>query len=227
MFPSHDLGGYHVLNPKDVKKSENEIIPESNKENQQGNISPTEKESKPSEPIEDKSAAEPPKEPPQKPEKSGIVVEYPATELSHGGLQRVANEFSLPDVKTRDRKSDIELRRDARVQVDEWAEKGEYASNVERLIKEAEAGEILTDKERVILQGHLANLSGELRAIKDKSSPEFDAKLAEITRLKIAGEKTRSEAGAALRLPGGGSRPHPITDFADAMVTFQEATGGS
>ncbi len=174
--------------------------------------------------IEDsKGAAEPPKPPTEA--KASIYVERPATELSHRGLQVVANEFSLPDVKTRDRKSDVQLRQDAINTANEWAEKGEYATNVERLIKEAEAGEILTDKERVILERHLANLSGELRGITDKSSPEFDAKLKEIHRLKMAGEKTRSEAGAALRLPGGGSRPHPISDYADAMVTMKEAVG--
>lgn len=162
---------------------------------------------------------------PPKEGKVGVYVERPETKLSHRGLQDIANEFSLPDVSKRTRKSDIQLRQDAVNTENEWAEKGEYARNIERLVKEAESGEILTDKDRVILERHLANLSEELRNIKDRSSKEFDAKLQEITRLKLAGEKTRSEAGAALRLPGGGSRPHPIQDYADAMVTMQEAIG--
>lgn len=186
-----------------------------NKEKETGNIS-----SKPIEAAEGRG-----EKPPTGEAKASIYVERPATELSHKGLQNVSNEFSLPDVKTRDRKSDVQLRQDARNTVNEWAEKGDYAKNVEELIKDAEAGEVLKDKDRVILEGHLANLSAELRGIKDKNSKEFNTKLDEITRLKQAGEKTRSEAGAALRIPGGGSRPHPIQDYADAMVTMKEAVG--
>ena len=197
-------------------------------------IQPNEQASKPTaqkekvgelsiEPVKEAGEGEPPKPPSET--KTSIHVERPATELSHKGLQNVANEFSLPDVKTRDRKSDVQLRQDARNTANEWAEKGEYGKKVEGLVKEAESGEVLTDKERVILEGYLANLSFELRNIKDKNSPEFNEKLNEITRLKLAGEKTRSEAGAALRIPGGGSRPHPIVDYADAMVTMKEAVG--
>ena len=156
------------------------------------------------------------------PKGGGVFAERPATELSHKGLQDVANEFSLPDVQTRETKSDVQLRQDARETVNDWAEKGQYGKNVEKLVVKAEDGEVLTDKERVILEGHLANVSQQLREIKDKNSPEFDAKLAEIKRLKDAGEKTRSEAGAALRIPIGGSRPKYITDF---FVEEMDATG--
>lgn len=201
-------------------KTQDEVIeetPEINEHQPSEEISVTE-----TEPIEDSGAATPT---PPVSEKAGIYVERPATELSHRGLQNVANEFSLPDVQKRNRKSDIQLRQDARNTATDWAEKGVYGKNIERLTQEAEQGEILTDEERVILEGHLANLSAELRGISDKTSTEFDAKLKEIKRLKDAGEKTRSEAGAALRIPGGGSRPHPIQDYGDAMVTMQEAVG--
>lgn len=150
-----------------------------------------------------------------------IVFQRPPTELSHRGLQDVANEFSLPDVKTRDRKSDLELKTDAERTANEWATKGEYGKNIERLVQKSENGEILTDKERVILEQHLANVSDELRNI-DPTSTEFDTKLAEIKRLKDAGEKTRSEAGAALRIPIGGSRPKSLSDF---LVEEMDASG--
>jgi hypothetical protein len=153
----------------------------------------------------------------------GVYVQRPGVELSHGGLQDVANEFSLPDVKTRERKSDIELRKEADVQAREWAEKGEYAANIERLTQEAERGEVLTDKERVIMEQHLANIMEEARLIPDKSSPEYAAKFAEISRLKKAGEKTRSEAGAALRIPG--TRSTPTATLEDAIIAKEEAVG--
>lgn len=155
------------------------------------------------------------------PKGSRIFVQRPATELSHKGLQDVANEFSLPDVETRDRKSDIQLRKDAENKINEWVEKGEYAKKVEGLVKKAEEGEILTDEQRVILEQHLANISQELREL-PKNSTEFDAKLAEVKRLKDAGEKTRSEAGAALRIPTFRSRPQDLTDY---YVAEMEAAG--
>lgn len=155
------------------------------------------------------------------PKKSRIYVERPATELSHKGLQDVANEFSLPDVQKRDRKSDVQLRQDAVNTMNDWLDKKEYPQKIEGLVKKAEAGEILTDEQRVILEQHLANLSDELRNT-PKDSPEFDTKLAKIKRLKDAGEKTRSEAGAALRIPTFRSRPQ---DLADYYVAEMEAAG--
>jgi hypothetical protein len=153
-------------------------------------------------------------EPPisEPPKGTRIYVKRPEAELSHRGLQVVANEFSLPDVKTRDRKSDLQLRKDAEDTMNDWMDKGEYSKKVEGLVSKAEEGDILNDKERVILEQHLANLSGELRDI-PKNTPEFDAKLAEIKRLKDAGEKTRSEAGAALRIPTFGSEERDLTDY--------------
>lgn len=159
---------------------------------------------------------QPPKPPISEPPKgSRIFVERPATELSYRGLQVVANEFSLPNVENRDRKTDLELFRDAETKVNDWAAKGEYIKNIEALVQKAERGEILTDEERVILEQHLANISNELRAMTNVKSPEYDAKLGEILRLKNAGERTRGEAGAALRIPTYHARPKNIVD---AMV---------
>lgn len=181
-------------------------------------------ENKKPEVVSLKTGEQPPKPPISEPPKSKIYVERPDTELSHRGLQVVANEFSLPDVKTRDTKTDIELRNDAQKTIGEWINKKEYSRNVEGLVQKAEAGDILTDKERVILEQHLANVSGELRGMK-VSSPEFDQKLAEIKRLKEAGEKTRSEAGAALRIPSWHSQSRPVENYADALVSKMDANG--
>ena len=159
------------------------------------------------------------------PTSKGPYVERPGTELSFRGLQNVANEFSLPDVKSRNTKSDIQLRQEARETVDGWAEKGEYAKNVEGLVEKADNGDVLTDKERVILEGHLANVSQEARDIRESKgilSPEYEQKLAELKRLKDAGEKTRSEAGAALRIPTFNSRPKTIED---AMILEKDSLG--
>jgi hypothetical protein len=170
--------------------------------------------------AEQMEASQPPKPPiSEPPAGTRIHVERPKTELSHRGLQVVANEFSLENVKVRDRKTDIELRSDAETTMNDWVDKKQYSKNVGGLVEKAEKGEVLTDKERVILEQHLANLSGELRSI-PKNSPEFDAKLSEIKRLKEAGEKTRSEAGAALRVPTFRSSPK---DLADYLVEEMEA----
>jgi hypothetical protein len=170
--------------------------------------------------AEEMQAGQPPKPPiSEPPSGTRIHVERPKTELSHRGLQNVANEFSLEDVKVRDRKTDVQLRQDAENDINSWIEKGEYGKQVEGLVREAETSGKLSDKERVILEQHLANLSGELRSF-PKNSPQFDAKLSEIKRLKEAGEHARSEAAASLRIPTFRSSPR---DLADYMVEEMEA----
>ncbi len=153
---------------------------------------------------------------------SSIHVERPETVLSHRGLQDVANEFGLDDVKVRTEKSDIQLRQDADNVIYEWVQKGEYNGKVEKLLSEVEEGKVPTDKERVILERHLATLKDDLRNTPN-DSPDFDTKLQGIKRLKEAGERARSEAGAALRLPTGGS--DPIVDINDAYIEKMEANG--
>jgi len=209
-----------IIMPGEIKQPETTTIkPKENEPDKKPKISVILPESKkePTEIIEIGGGEPPISEPPKG---GGVFSERPATELSHRGLQDVANEFSLPDVKSRDKKTDVQLRQDARETVDSWAEKGEYAKNVEGLVKKSESGEILTDKERVILEGHLANVSNELRDM-DVTSPEYNVKLAEVKRLKDAGEITRSEAGAALRIPVGGSRPKSVVD---AMIEEMDVT---
>lgn len=168
-----------------------------------------------------KSTNKPPsKEPPV--ENKGIYVERPATELSHRGLQDVANEFSLSDVEGRDTKTDIQLRKDAENTINDLREKGEYGNKIEELTKKAENKGVLNDEERVIMEQHLANVIGEARKL-DKNSSEYDAKLQEIKRLKDAGEITRSAAGAALRIPtNSGSYPRTVED---AMVDRMNSLG--
>lgn len=152
----------------------------------------------------------------------GAYSQRPATELSHRGLQVVANEFSFEDVKSRDPKTDVKLRKDAETTANDWKEKGEYPSKIEELTKKAEDKGILTDEERMIMQQHLADVIGSARKL-DKKSAEYDAKLQEIKRLKEAGEKTRSAAGAALRIPvDSGSFPRTLED---AMVDRMNAAG--
>jgi hypothetical protein len=153
---------------------------------------------------------------------SKIFVEHPPTELSHRGLQEVANEFSLDDVKSRDRKTDIQLRKDAEIQINDWNKEGKYSQNVERLTVKAEEGEVLTDKERVIMEQHLATVRDRLRGL-DKQSPEYKKGLQYLQRLKEAGERTRSEAGAALRLPT--FRSNPLKNAEDAYLAKMEAAG--
>lgn len=151
-----------------------------------------------------------------------IFAERPETELSHRGLQDIANEFSLDDVKSRDRKTDVQLRKDAENQINAWNKEGKYYQNVERLTVKAEEGEVLTDKERVIMEQHLATVRDRLRGL-NKQSPEYKQGLQYLQRLKEAGEKTRSEAGAALRLPT--FRSNPLKNVEDAYLAKMEASG--
>jgi hypothetical protein len=170
--------------------------------------------------AEEMQAGQPPKPPiSEPPSGTRIHVERPKTELSHRGLQNVANEFSLEDVKVRDRKKDVQLRQDAENTINGWIEKGEYGKKVEQLVTEAETTGKLSDEERVILEQHLANISGELRNL-PKNSSEFDTKLQEIKRLKDAGQHARSEAGASLRIPTFRSTPKDLGDY---MVEEMEA----
>jgi hypothetical protein len=163
------------------------------------------------------SGAEPPTTEPA----AIIHAERPATELSHRGLQDVANEFSLDDVHSRERKSDIQLKQDALNKIHDWADAGKYAENVEALVKDAEKNKVLTDEEQAIIEIHLANVTAEARAA--RGTDLYDKKLQEVKRVKDAGEKTRSAAGAALRIrSNSGSRPMTIED---AMVEEMEAAG--
>lgn len=160
--------------------------------------------------------------------KVGVFSERPATELSFRGLQDVSNEFGYDDVRSRDSVTDVQERQNAINTANEWAEKGTYQKNIDELLSKIEARETVpTAKQRLILEQYLANESKKLRDIKDKPSAEFDTQLNKVKRIKDIGQIARQEAGAALRLPDGGSRPHPIEDYADAMVATMEANSVS
>jgi hypothetical protein len=163
----------------------------------------------------------PPAEPPVKP--AGIHAEHPDTQLSFRGLQETANEFGFEDVKSRDRVSDVQERKNAEITVNEWAEKGEYQKNVDDMLDRIEKRDMVpTAKQRLILEQYLASEKQKAREL-PKNSEEYNRQLQKVQRIKDIGQVARQEAGAALRLPDEGSRPHPITDEVDAMIAKKEA----
>lgn len=163
-------------------------------------------------------------EPPLPPtEGKGVFVERPDTQLSFRGLQDTANEFGFEDVRSRDQKSDLQTRVNAERTANEWARRGEYQHNIDDMLDKIERKVMLpTDEQRLILEQYLANEKQKTRDI-PKSSPEYDAQLQKLQRIKDVGQIARSGHGAALRLPDEGSRVHPINDEADAMVAKMEA----
>lgn len=155
--------------------------------------------------------------------KSGVYIERPETQISFKGLQDTANEFGFEDVKSRDRVTDIQERKNAETTTNEWASKGEYQKNVDELLSRIENKELVpTAKQRLILEQYLANEKQKLRDT-PKSTEDYDIQLAKVKRIKDIGQIARQEAGAALRLPNEGTLPHPILDEIDAMAAKMEA----
>lgn len=182
---------------------------------------PTQEES--GAPGQEGQVGEPPISTP--PEFKGIHVEHPATQLSFHGLQEVANEFGYEDVKSRDRMSDVQERKNAEITANEWASKGEYQSNIDDLLDRIERREhVPTAKQRLILEQYLANERQKAREM-PKNSVEYDRQLLKLQRIKDIGQIARQEAGATLRLPDSGTLPHPITDESSAMIAKMEANG--
>lgn len=174
---------------------------------QEGNVAPTEEVAPP----------EPPRQ------SAGIYVERPETQLSFHGLQDTANEFGYADVRKRERVSHLQERKNAEITVNEWASKGEYQKNINDLLNRIAQKEMVpTAKQRLILEQYLANEKQKARNL-PKTSKEYDTQVKKVEQIKIIGEIARQEAGAALNLPNGGSRPHPILDETDAMVAKMEA----
>jgi len=160
-----------------------------------------------------KSESVPPKG--KEPVDNGIFVEDKRTILSHKGLQEVATEFGLDDVSARDRISDLREFKDAEETIDKWAKGGMYKDNIEKLISDAEGGEALNFQQRVIMQQHLANVRGkvsEIRKEKGIDSPEYNKALLELSRIKEAGQRARSTAGAALRVGEISSNAKPTME---------------
>lgn len=161
--------------------------------------------------------------PPIKPvEKEGVYIEHPETQLSFRGLQDTANEFGFDDVKSRDKVTDIQERKNAETTAVEWASKGEYQKNIDDMLTRIENKEMVpTAKQRLILEQYLANEKQKARDL--KGTTEYDAQLAKVKRIKDIGTIARQETGAALRLPDEGTLPHPINDEVDAMAAKMEA----
>lgn len=154
--------------------------------------------------------------------KRGVFVEHPETQLSFKGLQDTANEFGLEDVKSRDPKTDLQTEVNAEKTAKEWAANGEYQKNIDDILQKIEKKQMVpTDEQRVILQQYLANEKQKARDL--KGTPEYDRQLAKVKQIKDIATIARSEAGAALRIPDGGSLPHPILDEVDAMTAKMEA----
>ncbi len=166
------------------------------------------------------------KEPPKEEGGNGIHVDDRRTILSHRGLQEIATEFGLEDVVPRDRKSDLKLQKDAENTANDWKEKGEYEKNITGLIEKAENGEPLSDEQRLLLQQHLSNVREKTAQVKAEhgiNSKEYDDQLKELSRLKEAGQKARSAAGAALRIPNISSIPD--NSLEGWMAEKMESTG--
>jgi hypothetical protein len=171
-------------------------------------------------PITSKEAS-PPNEPPiEAGEGTKPFEEEKRTVLSHRGLQEVATEFGLDDITSRERKTDLELFKDADNTITGWVKEGTYPQKVEKLITTAENKGSLSDEQNVILAQHIANMRKELSDM-DINSPDYNAKLKELQRVVKAGEIARSTQGAALRVPILGSKPR--YDLPDMMVQKMNA----
>lgn len=154
---------------------------------------------------------------------SGIHVERPPTQLSFRGLQETANEFGFEDVRSRDRVSDIQERKNAEIETEKWVAEGTYQENINDLLTRIENRTLVpVARQRLILEQYLANEKQKAREL-PKNSEEYNKQLKKVERIKDIGTIARQEAGAALRLPDGGSLPHPILDEADAMIAKKRA----
>jgi hypothetical protein len=153
----------------------------------------------------------------------GIFVERPGTQLSFRGLQDTANEFGFEDVRSRDPKTDLQTKVNAERTAKEWASRGEYQRNIDEMLDKIDRRQMVpTDEQRLILEQYIENEKQKAREI-PKYTQEYNRQLDKIRRLKEIGNVARSEAAAALRIPDGGSRAHPITDEPDAMIAKMKA----
>ena len=140
-----------------------------------------------------KEEAQPEPEPKEKPDKNAPV------ELSHGGMQDIADAFDLPDVKVRDRVSDIQEMEDAKSTVKQWNDEGKYPEKIDKIINDAIESKGANSLEKVILALHIANVKAEANAIKNIYSKEYDVKVKELERVKRAAEMLKSTAAATTR----------------------------
>ena len=181
-------------------------------------------ESKPEEVVgetapETKGGEEPPKE---YDVENGIYAEDKRTHLSHRGMQEIATEFGLPDVKSRDPRSDLQDAKDAELTTEKWNEEGKYSENINKLIDRAIDGQGANPVEKHILQQHIANVRGEAAKM-DINDHAYNEKINELDRLKRAGAMLKSTAGATLRNSGIESNPNPT--MADWMAERKQSLG--
>ena len=144
--------------------------------------------------------------------------------ISHDNMQKLADEFGLSDVESRKRVSDKENATKAAETAKEWADKGEYAKNINELVDRAIQGRGVNDMEKHLLQQRIANVREEARRLQsDILSKEYDDKVKELERLKMAGQTLKSTAGATLRNSTVGETYNPT--MADWMAERQEIKG--
>lgn len=170
--------------------------------------------------AETKGENKPPIEPPTEVGK-GIPKESKGTQLSFKGLQEVADDFGLDPIRSKDRKTDTDLMKESENLIKDWMGKGTYEKNVSKLIKRANENGTISDVERVVLEQHIANLRAELSSISDVTSKEYSEGLKYLQEVVKAGNKARSAAGAALRIPSFDSVPK--YDMPSMMVRKMEA----
>lgn len=151
--------------------------------------------------------------PEPEPAKSTEPVAGDATLLSHAGMQDIANDFGLADVQSKNPETDIKIAEDAAATAKAWHEAGTYAENINRLITEIEKGSGSNPVEKIILQQHIANVREAAAKIENVFSKEYDEIITELDRLKRAGAKLKSTAGATLR---------DTTVFSDADPTMAD-----
>lgn len=213
--PSDNKGAVSVEPPKEIPEPIK--LNEPNEENKAPEIH------KQTEDISHAETKLPENPPPTEEGETGTFAEDKRTILSHRGLQEVATEHGLEDIDSREKKTDLQLYKDAGDTIDKWATEGSYPKKIEGLIKDAENKLPLSDEQRVILEQHIANVREEVNNLGPKSS-EFDSRLKELQRIVKAGEATRSAAGAALRVPTMSSNPN---DLSGMMVQEIEANNNA
>jgi hypothetical protein len=163
--------------------------------------------------------SEPPKDTEER--RQLISVKYPLTEIDYEGTGKLETEFNLTRRTPTERQSDLETQR----QANEMLEKG---YDYHKLVEEAVSGkrENISDAEVVILNKYADKLANDLRAIKDKSSPHFDATLNQIDRVKQAANIGGREAARTLSIYGR-SKSISEDSYAGFFVREKEVNRGA
>lgn len=146
------------------------------------------------------------------------------TTFSHRGLQEVATEFGLNDIKSRERISDLQLFKQADETISKWVAEKSYSKNISELVEKAKSGEIFSPEQNVIMAQHIAQMREKAAKAREKfgvNSTEYNEQLKELQDISTIGQKVRSDIGAALRVPSL-SRNY-LSSLEDAMTAKMEA----